>query len=237
MVDTPLQWHPSSRFKFFCLHFMIPVIFYVELLWRWIGPSQSLCLHSREKKKTCRSIIHALRVFRTNNPFIPKRQYRLGLALSNDYHNNNAPCYSRCYGYLLRVHTTLPLLHARSLYAFVLNFPCQFKALLNLRSPTFGFTPFRWLGSITRTTVTPFLMATIIFDLPPLLQNATTEWRNAGCNTTTTTSSTCENKQHRHLLEGTTGEIKRNTQSRCKLSTACDHCFASRNLRLQSQAM
>jgi len=116
MVDTPLQCHPSSRFKFFfCLHFMIPVIFYVELLGRGIGPSQSLCLQSRrKKKKSCRSIIHALRVFRTNNPFIPTR-YRLGLALSNDYRNNNAPCYSRCYGYL-RVHTTLPLLHARSLH-------------------------------------------------------------------------------------------------------------------------
>jgi len=44
-----------------------------------------------------------------------------------------------------------------------------------------------------------------IFYLRPLFQNATTEWRNAGC--TTTTTSTCEYK-HSHLLERATAEKK-----------------------------
>lgn len=36
-------------------------------------------------------------------------------------------------------------------YAFLINDPCQFLPLLNLRSLIFGLTPFAWLRSITLT--------------------------------------------------------------------------------------
>jgi hypothetical protein len=39
--------------------------------------------------------------------------------------------------------------------SMVLLVPCQFTPLLNLRSHVFDLTPFRWLGFIMHTTVTP----------------------------------------------------------------------------------
>jgi len=121
------------------------------------------------KKKTCRPIVHALRGFRTNHPVIPTRRYRLGLGLGNDYHYIK-PSATRT---AIATYNT-PSLCFTPVFVRLCSVPCQ-STLLNLRSHTFGLTPFRWLGSNMRTTVTPFLMANIIFDLRPLFQNATKE--------------------------------------------------------------
>ena len=161
MVDTPLS---ASRLPnlnvFLCLHFIVTVNFLSRTPWEgdWTF-AKSLPTKQRTQKKTCRPITHALRGFRTNNTIIPTRRYRLGLALTNDYHDNNAPRYWRC-PLLLITNTPSPCctplcfnfpcqFTPRPILVTPLcfNFPCQFTPFLNLRSHTSALTPFRWRGS------------------------------------------------------------------------------------------
>jgi len=122
MVDTPLS---ASRLPnlnvFLCLHFIVTVNFLSRTPWEgdWTF-AKSLPTKQRTQKKTCRPITHALRGFRTNNTIIPTRRYRLGLALTNDYHDNNAPRYWRC-PLLLITNTPSPCCTP-----LCFNFPCQF---------------------------------------------------------------------------------------------------------------